>query len=170
MTAWATEQARLLVTSQADTDMHARAVLDLGGDPGDLRLARTSEGLLSTSELRDWAAGRDTVAVLDVEHEINEARDYYFIPPNITATLAAEVIDVRADAVRTSTSPLLRGSERRTLHGLLRLTLAAAWGCNANEIEVNELQSSTLVSAPEADEFEVRAERWLRPQPRLPGM
>jgi hypothetical protein len=173
VTEWANRQATLLVESGAASEMHSRAVLDLGGDPGDLPWARTADGLLSTSELADWAGKYQGVAVLDVEAQVDEAREYNFIPQHVEPTLSPGVIDVRTEAVRTGLdghSGLLRGATRRTLLDMVRVALASAWGCASQDIPTDELESSSLVRVIGGDEFEVHATLWSRPTLRLDGM
>jgi hypothetical protein len=172
VTEWATRQAELLVESGAASDMHARAVLDLGGDPGELRWARTFDGLLSTAELADWARSYQSVAVLDVEEQIEDAREYYFIPQHVEPILSPGVIDVRSQAIRTGSSSRhgLQGVSRRTLLEEVGVALASAWECGPQEIPTDDVESFQLVRVTGGDDFEVRAIRWSRPTDQLPGL
>ncbi len=165
--AWASKQAGLLVEANAAGPHHALTVLDLGADPGDLPFAHTGQGRLTSEQLVAWIAERLSIAVLDVEDEISEAREFAFIPSDQEPKLRDDVVDIPVNAVRSGSPGLLTGGRPVHPHAHLRTLAARAWNCAAEDIAISDEQSFRLVEVPGADVVEVTAQRWSRPTDRM---
>ena len=163
VTGWASEQARLLVEASAAGRHHALAALELGADPGDLPFADTAEGRLTSEQLVAWVGQRPSIAVLDVDDQISEAREHFLIPSDAEPKLSDDVVDIPVNAIRSGARRLLTGAGPIDPHDHLRALAARAWNCAPEDIAASDEQSFRLVKVPGGEEFEVIAERWSRP-------
>jgi hypothetical protein len=168
VSAWAGQQAALLVAADAASERHALAVLELGADPGELPFARTAEGTLSSEQLVAWIAARLYVTIVDVEDQLSDARDHTFVPPLAETELAPDVIDLPERRVRTIHARQLRGSEPTSAHEHLQRLAGRAWECEPDEIVELDERSWDAVKVVGADDVEVEVRRWSRPAMRLP--
>lgn len=168
VSAWASDQARVLVEQGAASERHGGAVLWLGGDPGDLPLVKVNDGLLSARDLERWVATRTSVDVVDIESELSRARDHMFVPEFEEPVLGRDVIDMSAAYWGAEPSrSLLVGVRSVPLMTFVRERVARGWNCRPQDIAVAEAESTSAVQVFDADEIPVEVERWTRPSEPL---
>lgn len=161
---WATSQAKLIDQRLvSDARGLAETVLEFGGDPGPLPLADSFDGLLNRAQLVEWANSRQRVIVIDLDDQLSTAREYQWIPSDPAVSLGNDVLDVPMRWSNTERDVGLRGRERRSLRQAVRKALATAWAAEPDEIQVEDVERYDIVQVQDADDVELRAEEWLRP-------
>ena len=159
---WASTQAgRIGVLATAESGEVAGMILALGGDPGELVFADSAVGPLNRRGLKEWAAERDIVQIVDAMDAAIDARDVQAIPPEPVITLTNDALDVRSRIKPTPEGMI--GPERRSIESEIFRLVADAWGCDIADIERWETEREDLFDVQETAPVWCIATELIRP-------
>jgi len=136
-------------------------ILALGGDPGELVFADSAVGPLNRRGLKEWAAERDIVQIVDAMDAAIDARDVQAIPPEPVITLTNDALDVRSRIKPTPEGMI--GPERRSIESEIFRLVADAWGCDIADIERWETEREDLFDVQETAPVWCIATELIRP-------
>lgn len=158
---WASRQATSLQEAQGTGVKVAGMVLGLGGDIGSLELAKGASGPMDRAEVKEWAAARNEIQIVDAVDAAIDAREVQAIPPEPVITLHEDVLDV-SNGIGATPQGFAGPDRRSPLEEITRL-VAEAWNCDVGEIEVWETERNDLFDVEETDPVWCTATELFRP-------
>lgn len=162
VTDWASSQARQ-IRLEHDTRPLAMRVAQLGGDPAELHLVDSADGLLSYRQIVTWAQTRSAIHVVDAERNRSEAADHWALDPRGVVTLGDDVLDLPEELWLSPRRARLVGVARRLPRTLVLQAVAEAWQTVITDVEVGALQDEYAIAVG-ADAIPCYGETWVRRQ------
>ena len=99
LSSWASEQAILVDLPRSyDARILAEAVLEAGGDPGPLPLARTTQGFVDRGEIMKWANVHDVAFIIDVADLRARWQEAHWVDDDAFILLSDAALDVHGRA------------------------------------------------------------------------